>query len=131
MTGGCGRRFGRLLIGALVCQFLSVDNVVCAADVRGDEAGGSAADVDFSRDVLPLLTEYCFACHGPDSKTRTSELFASWKSWAQQAEEPIGSMKRFSQNIEAKGYRKHRMNDGKSGFVGLSPKAEYEWKETL
>ena len=36
-----------------------------AAVVRAD---GAAAGVDFNRDVLPLLSEKCFACHGPDAK---------------------------------------------------------------
>ena len=35
---------------------------------------GRAADVDFARDVRPVLTEYCFACHGPDEKGRKADL---------------------------------------------------------
>ena len=34
----------------------------------------AAADVDFARDVRPVLTEYCFACHGPDEKGRKADL---------------------------------------------------------
>ena len=29
---------------------------------------GFAADLVFSRDVLPILSDKCFHCHGPDSK---------------------------------------------------------------
>ena len=32
------------------------------------------APVDFSRDVLPVLSDYCFQCHGPDANTRKAKL---------------------------------------------------------
>ena len=34
----------------------------------------TAADVDFARDVLPILSDNCFACHGPDAKARKADL---------------------------------------------------------
>lgn len=39
-------------------------------------AGRSSAEepVRFSRDVLPILSENCFACHGPDESHRKAEL---------------------------------------------------------
>jgi hypothetical protein len=33
-----------------------------------------AAPVDFSREILPILSENCFHCHGPDSKGRKADL---------------------------------------------------------
>ncbi|NBX35143.1 hypothetical protein EBR16_07270, partial [bacterium] len=34
-----------------------------------------AADgVSFNRDIQPILSEYCYHCHGPDSSTRKSGL---------------------------------------------------------
>jgi mono/diheme cytochrome c family protein len=34
-----------------------------------------AADtIDFARDVRPLLSDHCYACHGPDANTRQAEL---------------------------------------------------------
>ena len=39
--------------------------------------GARAAEptpVDFSRDVLPVLSDYCFQCHGPDANSRKAKL---------------------------------------------------------
>ena len=36
--------------------------------------GAEAAGVDFQRQVRPILSDNCFACHGPDEKTRMAEL---------------------------------------------------------
>ena len=34
----------------------------------------SADDIDFTRDVRPILSENCFACHGPDAAQREVDL---------------------------------------------------------
>ena len=36
--------------------------------------GGVDGPVDFGRDVLPILSEYCFDCHGPDAAARKGDL---------------------------------------------------------
>ena len=37
-------------------------------------AGARAATVDFQRDILPILSDKCFHCHGPDEKARKAKL---------------------------------------------------------
>ena len=32
------------------------------------------AAADFSRDVLPILSDTCFKCHGPDGNARKAKL---------------------------------------------------------
>ena len=32
------------------------------------------AAIDFSRDILPILSDKCFACHGPDAPNNKSPL---------------------------------------------------------
>lgn len=45
--------------------------MIVAAFVGAQPAG---AQVDFNRDIRPILSDVCFQCHGPDSQTRVSEL---------------------------------------------------------
>src|SRR5262249_55229164 len=45
-----------------------------AVGVLGLASPCAAAKVDFSRDVLPILSAQCFACHGPDAGKRKAGL---------------------------------------------------------
>ncbi len=47
-------------------------SLVLIGSVSGQESGQTK--IDFARDVRPLLSDRCFACHGPDAENRQAEL---------------------------------------------------------
>ncbi|HZT82774.1 MAG TPA: PSD1 and planctomycete cytochrome C domain-containing protein, partial [Gemmataceae bacterium] len=49
-------------------------SVLLIAGLPGAAAEPKPAPVDFSRDVRPILSKNCFACHGPDAAGRASKL---------------------------------------------------------
>ncbi|MDZ4850616.1 MAG: PSD1 and planctomycete cytochrome C domain-containing protein [Pirellulaceae bacterium] len=53
------------LIGSMSIGLIASDETSSAADL---------APISFQRDIRPLLSDHCFACHGPDEQKRESEL---------------------------------------------------------
>ena len=45
-----------------------------AVALAGLGATAIGKDIDFNREVRPILSEHCFQCHGPDERTREAEL---------------------------------------------------------
>ena len=54
----------------------------------------------------------------PQAWERSSDLFASWKPWAEQAGEFAGSTKRFVQTLEGRGFQPKKTRTGR-GFEGI------------
>jgi mono/diheme cytochrome c family protein len=61
------------LLFAALAIFLLLDALPQAVHAAPPEASRQPA-VDFSRHILPILSENCFACHGPDAKQRKAGL---------------------------------------------------------
>jgi putative DNA primase/helicase len=54
----------------------------------------------------------------PQAKETSTDLFLSWKNWADAAGEPSGTQRRFSQKLEERGFGKVKDRNGRS-FLGL------------
>ncbi len=46
--------------------------LVCGPASAGDEK--KPGEIDFDRAILPILSNHCFTCHGPDAKKRKGDL---------------------------------------------------------
>jgi mono/diheme cytochrome c family protein len=53
-----------------ICSFVAV-GLIAGASAR---AADYARSVDYNRQVLPILSDNCFKCHGPDEKARKAKL---------------------------------------------------------
>lgn len=57
--------------------------------LSGLTSAAEPARVDFSRQVLPLFADRCFACHGPDEKTREADLRLDLRASVFDADSPL------------------------------------------
>src|SRR5262245_27262137 len=55
--------------GRQVLWLAAVGLISCTAHTQGSEAA-----MGYRHDVLPILSDRCFKCHGPDSATREAGL---------------------------------------------------------
>ncbi|WP_374298139.1 phage/plasmid primase, P4 family, partial [Sphingomonas sp.] len=64
------------------------------------------------------------------AKSLTAELFNDWKAWAEAAGEFVGTQRRFSDLLIARGVEKWRNGMGVRGFQGIGLKAEPRTERT-
>jgi len=62
---------GRSILFASCCFSLATLTVSYASGKQEKAAAGS---ISFNREILPILSNNCFACHGPDEKSRETKF---------------------------------------------------------
>src|SRR5687767_1895674 len=65
-------RMGR--VSNLLLLATSVGWLTTAALMPAQKTAAAQPKVSFARDVLPILSDKCFLCHGPDSGSRMADL---------------------------------------------------------
>ena len=75
-------------------------------------------------DTISLWIEDCCTVgekkvNGNPDWTSTTDLFASWKEWAEAHGEFVGTSKRFHQKLETLGFTPARSSSGNRGFNGV------------
>ncbi len=62
------------MFNRLAQKFVMVFCCATFVAIETNRAATTPAKVDFIRDIRPLLSDHCFACHGADSKSRKAKL---------------------------------------------------------
>jgi putative DNA primase/helicase len=77
----------------------------------------ATADYLESEDAIGRWVEEHCVTH-PNCWTAAGALFADWQGWCEQTGERVGSQKRFTQQLEARGFQRARTSRAK-GFNGI------------
>ncbi|MDG2380645.1 MAG: PSD1 and planctomycete cytochrome C domain-containing protein [Pirellulaceae bacterium] len=68
-------------------HFLACATLLCVGLATANAVG--QADVDFNRDIRPILSDNCFQCHGPDENHREADLRLDVKDGVLAGDPPI------------------------------------------
>ncbi|MCH7904769.1 MAG: DUF1553 domain-containing protein [Armatimonadetes bacterium] len=70
------RSTGRMILVSLsaICFLVGISRAWPSAEASEPKPPTVKKEIIFSRDVLPILTQHCFPCHGPDEGARVNTL---------------------------------------------------------
>lgn len=74
MRAGCWLIVGLLCVGAAQAEEVSPTLFPALADLVAEVATAPGERVDFGDQIRPILSDKCFACHGPDASARKAGL---------------------------------------------------------
>src|SRR5690349_1371539 len=67
-------RFGFVVSGRLLGRMAGIIAMLTLKLASATTGAAEAPQVDFTRDVRPILANHCFKCHGPDEGARKAKL---------------------------------------------------------
>src|SRR5436190_23597632 len=68
------RQSGEVPIPMMRWFFIFVSAASLGLALGGSPQAAEGPQIDFGRDIHPILSDLCFQCHGPDAKSRQADL---------------------------------------------------------